>query len=157
MAKQLQLRRGTTLENNTFTGAQGELTFDTQRKELRIHDGSTTGGFLLSPKCAITKVWNNYIDESNKRWAAYREYDSGGGTTMCEIIAKVNRKEQKGIHFPYPLSSEPWNVSITCYSNARRYAYCTAFDSTKVEFNAADDSSDNNDGWYCIRVLGEKA
>lgn len=44
MSKQWQLRRGTTAENNGFTGAQGELTMDTERKELRLHDGTTQGG-----------------------------------------------------------------------------------------------------------------
>ena len=44
MAKQLQLRSGTTTEHNTFTGAVGELTYDTTRKQLRVHDGSTVGG-----------------------------------------------------------------------------------------------------------------
>ena len=44
MAKQLQLRKGTTTEHHTFTGAVGELTYDTTRKQLRVHDGSTVGG-----------------------------------------------------------------------------------------------------------------
>lgn len=44
MAKQIQLRRGTTAENNAFKGALGELTYDTEKKQLRVHDGSTTGG-----------------------------------------------------------------------------------------------------------------
>lgn len=45
MATQLQLRRGTTLENNAFTGALAELTVDTDAKTLRLHDGTTVGGF----------------------------------------------------------------------------------------------------------------
>ena len=44
MAKQLQFRRGTTAENDAFKGAPGELTYDIERKELRIHDGVTLGG-----------------------------------------------------------------------------------------------------------------
>lgn len=44
MAKQFQFRRGTTAENNAFKGAPGELTYDIERKELRIHDGITLGG-----------------------------------------------------------------------------------------------------------------
>lgn len=44
MAQVLQLRRGTTAQNNTFTGAAGEVTVDTDRESLRIHDGSTMGG-----------------------------------------------------------------------------------------------------------------
>ena len=44
MAEQLQLRRGTTAENDAFTGAVGELTVDTTLNELRLHDGATAGG-----------------------------------------------------------------------------------------------------------------
>ena len=44
MAKQLQLRQGTTTEHNTFTGAVGEVTVDTTKKALVLHDGVTAGG-----------------------------------------------------------------------------------------------------------------
>ena len=44
MATQVQYRRGTSTENNAFTGAVGEITVDTTAKTLRIHDGSTAGG-----------------------------------------------------------------------------------------------------------------
>ena len=40
----LQLRRGTTAQNNAFTGSAGELTFNTTTKSLRAHDGTTAGG-----------------------------------------------------------------------------------------------------------------
>ena len=48
MAIQIQLRQGTTTEHNTFTGAVGEVTVDTTNKTLRVHDGSTVGGTILS-------------------------------------------------------------------------------------------------------------
>ena len=48
MAKQLQLRKGTATEHNTFTGAVGEVTVDTTNKTLRVHDGSTVGGTRLA-------------------------------------------------------------------------------------------------------------
>lgn len=47
MAKQLQLRKGTATEHNTFTGANGEVTVDTTNKTLRVHDGSTVGGHVV--------------------------------------------------------------------------------------------------------------
>ena len=47
MAIQIQLRQGTTTEHNTFTGAVGELTYDTEKKQLRVHDGSTVGGKVV--------------------------------------------------------------------------------------------------------------
>ena len=40
----LQLRRGTTAQNNAFTGSAGELTFNTSTGALRAHDGTTAGG-----------------------------------------------------------------------------------------------------------------
>lgn len=47
MPTQLQLRRGTTSQNNSFTGAAGELSVDTDLDQLRVHDGSTAGGILV--------------------------------------------------------------------------------------------------------------
>ena len=49
MATALQLRRGTTAQNNAFTGAAGELSYDTATEGLRVHDGSTAGGFEILP------------------------------------------------------------------------------------------------------------
>ena len=45
MATQLQLRRGTTTEHTSFTGAVGEVTVDTTKDVLVVHDGATAGGF----------------------------------------------------------------------------------------------------------------
>ena len=45
MTTQVQFRRGTTAEHALFTGAQGELTIDTDKNMAVIHDGTTTGGF----------------------------------------------------------------------------------------------------------------
>ena len=42
---QVQYRRGTTSENNAFTGALAEITVDTTNNTLRVHDGAVAGGF----------------------------------------------------------------------------------------------------------------
>ena len=47
MSKQVQFRRGTTAEHSTFTGAVGEITVDTTKNTVVVHDGSTVGGFPL--------------------------------------------------------------------------------------------------------------
>jgi len=44
MAKQLKLRRGTTTQHSSFTGAEGELTIDTTKDTAVVHDGSQAGG-----------------------------------------------------------------------------------------------------------------
>jgi len=53
MATQLQFRRGTTAQNDAFTGAVGEISIDTSTDNLRIHDGSTAGGIELMPAGTI--------------------------------------------------------------------------------------------------------
>ena len=47
MPDQLQLRGGTTTEHNSFTGVSKEVTVDTTKKTLVVHDGSTQGGIPL--------------------------------------------------------------------------------------------------------------
>ena len=47
MPDQLQLRGGTTTEHNSFTGAAREVTVDTTKKTLVVHDGSQAGGTPL--------------------------------------------------------------------------------------------------------------
>ena len=61
MSGQLQLRRGTTAQNNAFTGAVGELTYNTDDGGLISHDGVTAGGYsgggyLYAPGAAVTNV-----------------------------------------------------------------------------------------------------
>lgn len=47
MAKQLQLRRGTTAEHASFTGAVGEVTIDADKDTAVVHDAYQAGGFPL--------------------------------------------------------------------------------------------------------------
>jgi len=48
MPTQVQFRRGTATQNGSFTGAEGEISYDTTNNTLRVHDGSTAGGFRLA-------------------------------------------------------------------------------------------------------------
>ena len=47
MAKLLKLRGGTTSQHSSFTGAEREVTVDTDKETLVVHDGSTAGGHSL--------------------------------------------------------------------------------------------------------------
>ena len=56
MAKQVQQRRGTTAQHNTFTGAAGELTVDTDKNTVVVGDGTTAGGHPLAKASDIPDV-----------------------------------------------------------------------------------------------------
>ena len=92
MARQIQIRRGTTLENDNFTGAVGEITMDTDAKTLRVHDGETIGGVALA---RASDIMGDYVietqlptAENNYTW--YRKYKSGwvemGGITSVNNV-----------------------------------------------------------------------
>tara|TARA_B100000131_G_scaffold15021_1_gene15377 strand:+ start:2221 stop:2682 length:462 start_codon:yes stop_codon:yes gene_type:complete len=44
---QVQFRKGTTSEHSQFTGANAEITVDTDKNVAVIHDGNDVGGFEL--------------------------------------------------------------------------------------------------------------
>jgi len=50
----LQLRRGTSADNATFTGAAGEVIVNTTTNSLVVHDGTTVGGFAQAPLASPT-------------------------------------------------------------------------------------------------------
>jgi len=60
MAKQLRLRRGSSTEHTTFTGANGEITYDTTNKTVVVHDGSTAGGFPLAKNANLTSLTSSF-------------------------------------------------------------------------------------------------
>ncbi len=57
----LQFRRGTTAQNNSFTGSAGELSIDTNLDTVRVHDGSTAGGFELTQNTATQTLTNKTL------------------------------------------------------------------------------------------------
>ena len=60
VATQVKRRRGTTAENDAFTGAEGEITVDLGNKELRVHTGdSKQGGYGTA-----RKDFENITDEA---------------------------------------------------------------------------------------------
>ena len=63
MPTQLQLRRGTRAQNDSFTGAAGELSIDTDGNNIRVHDGSTAGGIPQMPTGTILAFGGSTIPD----------------------------------------------------------------------------------------------
>lgn len=92
MSIEVKLRRGTTAEHATFTGAEGEVTVDTDKGALVVHDGVTAGGNPQDNAARITSKPVNiadftgkdgYIlayDESEDEF--YLKADDGGGSDL---------------------------------------------------------------------------
>jgi len=61
MPTALQFRRGTTTQNNSFTGALGEISVDTTLDVLRVHDGASAGGFAMVSETAAQTLTNKTL------------------------------------------------------------------------------------------------
>jgi len=80
MATQVQFRRGTTTQNNAFTGAIGEITYDSEAKTLRLHDGSTAGGGATVVTLAGSQTLTNKTLSTNSVWQGTAIGLAYGGT-----------------------------------------------------------------------------
>ena len=66
MATAIQRRRGTTTQHSSFTGLAGEITIDTDKNTIVVHDGSTAGGYPL---------------------AKYTDVSALGGADITDVVA----------------------------------------------------------------------
>ena len=69
MATQLKLRGGTTAQHATFTGAEKEVTVDTTKDTLVVHDGVTAGGIPLAKESAIAAKADADGSNATGTWA----------------------------------------------------------------------------------------
>lgn len=80
MSTQMQLRGGTTAETLLFTGAQREVTVDTDKNTLVVQDGITAGGFPLASENDVSDGTFYFNDDT-----------AGGSAADAYILApKVN-------------------------------------------------------------------
>ena len=102
MAKLLKLRRGTTSQHSSFTGAEGEVTVNTDNDSLVVHDGSTSGGHELLRKDlsnAPAGVIDNADVASNAaiagtkispNFGSQNITTSGGTTSTSSLVVSAN-------------------------------------------------------------------
>ena len=135
MSIQLQLRRGTTAENNGFTGAPGEVTVDTTANLLRVHDGSTVGGTIAGKVyTAGTGLTVNASDEfsvADNGISALQLNVSGNGAAGEALLSDGDGSFSFG----------PAGATITDDTTTDSSFYPTLSDSTTGSFTSANVSS----------------
>lgn len=113
MSRQIQLRRGTAAQHETFTGADGEVTVDTTNKTLRVHDGATPGGVALARQSTLDAadyVVAFQVPTANNNYTWYRKYKSGwveqGG------YETYLNTDQRTITLPIPMSDIHYIITL---------------------------------------------
>ena len=83
---QVQFRKGTTPEHALFTGANAEITVDTQKNTAVVHDGTDVGGFelqrarweVVSVNGSLTCGLRYLIDSSSSALTLTMPYEANG-------------------------------------------------------------------------------
>ena len=82
MSTQVQIRRGNTTQTGAFTGVVAEITVDTDKKTIVVHDGTTTGGFPLARESALT---SNLIFSQAAFNTANASFIAGNTASLVDI------------------------------------------------------------------------
>jgi hypothetical protein len=95
MATQVQLRRGTAAQNDAFTGAVGEVTYDSDNDTLRVHDGGAAGGYKLARldgqlSFSTLDVTGNLTVDTDTLFVDAANNRVGVGTTSVSGILSVD-------------------------------------------------------------------
>ena len=108
MSKQVRLRRGTTADHANFTGADGEVTYDTDKKLLVLHDGVTPGGHPMAPSLVLAPD----DEDSVQTLVGLFKIDSGNTGNLELEVAGESRFQAVDIRRWLTLSA-PFQRSVT--------------------------------------------
>ena len=116
MATSIRLRGGTTSQHSTFTGAAKEVTVDTDKNTIVVHDGSTAGGFPLVAKDASGNA--AFADNEKAIFGAGNDlqiFHDGSNSYILENGTGSLVIQSTGTDIQ--LSASPYEVMLRAYIN----------------------------------------
>jgi hypothetical protein len=90
MSTQVQYRRGSGSQNDSFTGALGEITVDTTAKTIRVHDGATAGGSNIATVSYVTAQISALSANSISFGTSNVRVTSSGGNVTTSVGGTAN-------------------------------------------------------------------
>lgn len=135
----LQFRRGTEAQNNSYTGAAGELSIDTENATIRVHDGSTAGGSTIATEA--------YVDNAVGSLSA--DSISNGTSTLTVVASAGNIRANVGGSTVGLFTSS--GLTVTGTISADSFA---GLDATKIEDGTTNVSVDSSGGPVSVDIGG---
>lgn len=99
----VQQFRGTTAQHATYTGPPGELTVDTDKKVVVVHDGSTAGGHPMASANVLKVAYDKAVEAKDTADAALPK---AGGTLTGAVVENL-----------LPLSGTSVSLDLTATNN----------------------------------------
>lgn len=99
----IQQFRGTTVQHAIYTGLPGELTVDTDKHVVVVHDGVTAGGHPMASADAVKVAYDKAVEAKNTADAALPK---AGGTLPGAVVENL-----------LPLSGTSVSLDLTAANN----------------------------------------
>lgn len=93
MSTEVRWRRGTTAQHASFTGALGEITVDTDKKTVVVHDGTTPGGNPVGGSTYVqagTGAVPRTVESRLREVVSVKDFGAVGDNTTSDQAALVN-------------------------------------------------------------------
>lgn len=138
----VQIRRGSTAQTASFTGALAELTVDTNINTLVVHDGVTAGGHYLAKTDELNVVFNEANSAIDLAQSAYNAANSAGSNAT--VVAAYNQANAafEQANTGTTLAQASYNFANTLLGgaatdNVARILAQAAFDSSNTKFSSS--------------------
>jgi len=170
MATSVQLRRGTTTQNNAFTGALGEISVDTTSHAIRVHDASTQGGFEIGLSATpVTLVATSSITAADhggrtlflgevggNAIATFTMPDATGSGNIYEFIVTVANTSNYKIQAPDASNVFTGQIMYLDEDGTAVTAYPTVAASDTITLNAGTTGGLVGDSIRMIDIAADK-
>ena len=109
MTTAIKRRRGTTSQHSTFTGLEGELTIDTTKDTVVVHDGATAGGFPLAKESGSAIAATSL--------SASGAFSANGGATLGDASGDALTINSSAVSIPNGLNFDSNTLVIDATNN----------------------------------------
>lgn len=117
MTTAIKRRRGSTTQHSTFTGLEGEITVDSTKDTVVVHDGSTAGGFALLREDLSNNT--NVITATNTKTLTNKTVDLASNTltgTTAQFNAALSDGDFATLAGTETLSNKTFSTNPTISS-----------------------------------------
>ena len=123
MSTQVQYRRGTEAQNNSFVGALAEITVDTTNKTLRVHDGATAGGSNIATVAYVDAQIGNIQANAISFGTTSMSIPSSGANLVANVAGTVTMTVASGA---VGIGTAPTDARLTIAGNKTASSWTTS-------------------------------
>jgi hypothetical protein len=113
----IKLPKKTNTQTNSYTGAAGEVTIDTDKQIIVVHDGSTAGGLSLASESRANAAFTAANAASSYANAAFAAANTGGIDAWVRNAANAASSYANSAYATANTGGPPTGVTAGSYTS----------------------------------------